>query len=440
MAYVPNCKCDVFVSFAHLDDEAIGNRPPWVSSFASDLKKVLRMRLGVREEEGLKVYFTGHGEPRDRRRPRIRADEERRLVGDLRRRHLAGLCRRRFLDDARARRLPEGDGRRRAASSPSSIRRSTRSEEYPPTLRDLKRMAFWQKHPEREIPVTMASGSDVYLQTLFDLAEQIRRQLKKMREAQAPTPAPAPTRQGRARRAPPVRRQIRRRAHDLSRAGHRRSRRGARAGPPLCRAVRHQSAADRATTRRAASISPARWTPISRAPTHLRAAPRPHERQAAARHAARLRPAAVRAWRWRAGFRSCSGSGPTSTSRRASPIAQHAGAALRRACACAIGLEAFKAEVLRKRARQAAAADAGPVEQFIFINADGSDFELAEILRRELVENAHRARRFRSCRDRRKTCGSTSRRTSSTATRSSWSMARPTPVWVRGAAPPLFAS
>ena len=60
MAYVPNCRCDVFVSFAHLDDVAMGNNPPWVSSFAGDLKKMLRMRLGVREEEGLRVYFTGH--------------------------------------------------------------------------------------------------------------------------------------------------------------------------------------------------------------------------------------------------------------------------------------------------------------------------------------------------------------------------------------------
>ena len=58
------------------------------------------------------------------------------------------------------------------------------NDEYPTVLRDQKRMAFWQRHPEREIPVTMASGSDIYLQTLLDLAEQIRKQLKKMKEEQ----------------------------------------------------------------------------------------------------------------------------------------------------------------------------------------------------------------------------------------------------------------
>ena len=52
MAYVPNCKCDVFVSVAHLDDVAIGTNPSWVSSFARDLKKVLRIRLGVRGKRG----------------------------------------------------------------------------------------------------------------------------------------------------------------------------------------------------------------------------------------------------------------------------------------------------------------------------------------------------------------------------------------------------
>ena len=93
MAYVPNCKCDVFVSFAHLDDVAIGNSPPWVSSFAGDLKKVLRMRLGVREDEGLKVYFTGHSSLETGVNLEFGADGERVVGSDLRSRHFAGLRR-----------------------------------------------------------------------------------------------------------------------------------------------------------------------------------------------------------------------------------------------------------------------------------------------------------------------------------------------------------
>ena len=46
------------------------------------------------------------------------------------------------------------------------------NDEYPQPLRELKRMAFWQKHPEREIPVTMATGSDIYMQTLLTSASR----------------------------------------------------------------------------------------------------------------------------------------------------------------------------------------------------------------------------------------------------------------------------
>ena len=38
------------------------------------------------------------------------------------------------------------------------------------------------------MPVTMKAGSEAYLFTLFDLAEQIRRQLKKMKEEAARPP------------------------------------------------------------------------------------------------------------------------------------------------------------------------------------------------------------------------------------------------------------
>lgn len=183
MAYVPNCKCDVFVSFAHLDDVAIGNSPPWVSSFAGDLKKVLRMRLGVREEEGLHVYFTGHSsletgvnleaalmENASSSAIFVAVTSPAYVVeGSWTMRELAAFHK-----------STGGEGRVYAIEhSPLDS-----NDEYPATLRELKRMAFWQKHPEREIPVTMASGSDIYLQTLFDLAEQIRKQLKKMREEQ----------------------------------------------------------------------------------------------------------------------------------------------------------------------------------------------------------------------------------------------------------------
>ncbi len=126
--------------------------PPWVTAFAGDLKKVLRMRLGVREEEGLKVYFTGHSSLETGVNLEASLMENASAVRRLHRGHVACLCRRRRLDDARAQRLPCGPWARPGASSPSNIRRSIPTTNIRPMLRELKRMAFWQKHPEREIP------------------------------------------------------------------------------------------------------------------------------------------------------------------------------------------------------------------------------------------------------------------------------------------------
>jgi hypothetical protein len=47
MAYIPGCKYDVFISYAHFDNEADTQDIRWVSRFQTDLKKALRQRLGM---------------------------------------------------------------------------------------------------------------------------------------------------------------------------------------------------------------------------------------------------------------------------------------------------------------------------------------------------------------------------------------------------------
>ena len=170
MAYVPNCKCDVFVSFAHLDDEAIGGGKPWVKSFASDLRKLLRQRLGVREEDGLKVYFTGHGDLETG--VNLQADLMRNAGSSAT--FVAVTSPAYVVEDSwTMRELAAFQDAMGAAGRVFAIEHSPldSNDEYPQSIRELKRMAFWQKHPERAIPVTMAPDSDIYLQTLIDLAE-----------------------------------------------------------------------------------------------------------------------------------------------------------------------------------------------------------------------------------------------------------------------------
>lgn len=196
MAYVPKFKCDIYVSFAHLDDVAIGNSPPWVSAFVSDLEKMLRIRLGVSEAEGLKVRFTGHTS--------IAAGVS--LDATLENVSSAAI----FLAVTSPAYVVEEWTMRELATFRNAATADGRMfviehqpldaiDEYPAPLNEIKRMAFWSKHPERGIPITMPTGSNAYMQRLVDLVEQIRSTLKNLKQARTPVAAtrrsePAPAR------------------------------------------------------------------------------------------------------------------------------------------------------------------------------------------------------------------------------------------------------
>src|SRR5262245_4630654 len=50
MVYIPGCRYDVFISYAHFDNEADTQDIRWVSRFQVDLRKALCQRLGVEPE------------------------------------------------------------------------------------------------------------------------------------------------------------------------------------------------------------------------------------------------------------------------------------------------------------------------------------------------------------------------------------------------------
>jgi len=379
MAYVPNCKCDVFVSFAHLDNEAIGSASPWVTAFASDLKKVLRMRLGVREEEGLKVYFTGHGSLETG----VRLDDTLMENASSSALFVAVTSPAYVVTDSYTMRelaafLQAKGGAGRVFAIEHSPLDS--NDEYPQPLRELKRMAFWQKHPEREIPVTMPTGSEIYMQTLFDLGEQIRRQLKKLREdikaAQPVSPSAAPVAaqspagaiasgNGRAIFLAQVtddldeeREQVRRYVEQY----------GIKVLPEATYLPQG-----------GLEFSAAVESDLARADAFVQLLGRTHAK----------RPADVPQGYDRLQFERAITRGipilqwlrpdidPTTLS-----DPQHA-ALLSGENVMRIGLEAFKADIIKRAEKRPPPAP--PSEQFIFINADGSDLKIAEDLRREFT-------------------------------------------------------
>jgi hypothetical protein len=59
--YVPGVANDVFISYAHTDNEASSDRDRWVSRFVGDLGRELKRRIGLASDEQLKIYFDERG-------------------------------------------------------------------------------------------------------------------------------------------------------------------------------------------------------------------------------------------------------------------------------------------------------------------------------------------------------------------------------------------
>ena len=85
MTYVPGYEHDVFVSYAHFDNEEDSQDVRWVSRFQADLKNALRQRLG---EDPEIFYDTRNFEAHEPRRCPAR---ECAALGGLPRRILAEL-------------------------------------------------------------------------------------------------------------------------------------------------------------------------------------------------------------------------------------------------------------------------------------------------------------------------------------------------------------
>ena len=230
-------------------------------------------------------------------------------------------------------------------------------------------MAFWQKHPEREIPVTMPTGSDIYLQTLLDLAEQIRKQLKKMREEQkAGDCVCRRARQADALRAPALRLAGEGRAIFLAQATDDldEEREQVRA---LCRAYGIAVLPEAIYPQGGVDFANALEADLARADAFVQLLGRTHAKRPPDMPLGydRLQFETP----FHAACRSCNGCAPTSI-RRASAIGSTQ-ELLSGENVLRIGLEGFKADVVKRVGKPAATAP--PSEQFVFINADGSDIE-----------------------------------------------------------------
>jgi hypothetical protein len=173
MAFVNRFAHDVFVSYAHADDFPDASGHGWVSQFVVALKAALRSALGGSDE--LKLYFDRSHLHANHQVPELEVAARNSAV------FLAVASR------SYARRpWPQselgafvrnaGDPRRLFAVEYLPL---DRAQEYPPPLQQQKRASFWRPiEPHSESPVPLSPTSDEFRQRVWDVAEQIRKQLE----------------------------------------------------------------------------------------------------------------------------------------------------------------------------------------------------------------------------------------------------------------------
>ena len=191
MSYVAGFRCDVFVSYAFVDDEAMTGQKPWVTTFANDLKVLLKRTLGARTDDDLKMFFTGHHGSLE-----AGLDLEEELKKN------AGSTAAFISITSPAYVTPDSWTMKELNAFQTAMGETGRvfvielmplgGESYPDSINRLTRLPFWDKRPPRGIPTIMEPGSETYTQTLIDLSLQISGQLRTMREkAQSAAAAPA---------------------------------------------------------------------------------------------------------------------------------------------------------------------------------------------------------------------------------------------------------
>lgn len=177
MAVVPGFDYDLFVSYAHVDDDASDGQMGWVTQFVRHLESALRQRLGGAEAlkfffdtratganyhlpelltaVGRSVLFLAVGSPSyaSRAWPHQELETFVRGVPDLSRLFLIEC-------------LPLGDG-----------------ESYPPPLDDHLRLEFWKACGKRQIPMVISQTSDAqeFSTLVHALAADMKEALLKVR-------------------------------------------------------------------------------------------------------------------------------------------------------------------------------------------------------------------------------------------------------------------
>ncbi len=188
MAFVPGYENDVFISYAHADNEVDVFGGAWVDKLAKYLGIALKQRLGRGDE--VRIFFDSKrlraNHHLDEILQNVRGSAVFLAIGS------PSYINRQWTRDELAAFVDcsKGDSRRLFAVERLPLDPGDR---YPDPLNDYYRVNFWQRDPADDIPLTVTQqlNSDLYYVLLQKLAEQIRSQLVAMRkQGDAPDLAP----------------------------------------------------------------------------------------------------------------------------------------------------------------------------------------------------------------------------------------------------------
>lgn len=188
MAFVPGAKNDVFISYAHFDNEGGATGERWVTDFVQRLESALRERLGCPVD----IYFDSHSLEGHQVLSEI-LDNVRRSAVFVPILSPSYINRKWTQDELDAFMAMET-----ASRIVFTVERlPLESEnEYPQTLRERKRSQFWYRGEDSGVPYIMTPSvrPDRYFGAITDVVDHMARQLRTLKAggglgAAAPGPA-----------------------------------------------------------------------------------------------------------------------------------------------------------------------------------------------------------------------------------------------------------
>src|SRR5712692_4743516 len=177
MPYVPGVVNDVFISYAHVDNQTPFAKRGWVSHFAAHLHHELTLRIGLGSREEIRCFFDERGihpsDHLDKLKENVRQSAA--FVAIVSPSYVAREWPQQELETFAE--LPNSAGRIFVVESLPP------ETPYPAALQGLIRTEFWTQPEHSDIKRRLSPRAGLWTSKVQDVAEHIKILLRKLRQA-----------------------------------------------------------------------------------------------------------------------------------------------------------------------------------------------------------------------------------------------------------------